>query len=237
MEFLPIMSDGKRVYAGFWPRFCSVWVDFFVLFPLGLLLFWLESLDKNVAILITIPSTALFAMYHVYFNARFGGTPGKLAVGIRVAKPDGTKIGWLEAWKRSSVDIGFALLTLCIEVWALTQVNGEQYSAAAFTKRMHLLQSYYPSWFYIVTIAQNVWIWSEVVVLLLNKRKRALHDFIAGTVVIHKEFAGFVPKSVSQVEKGECSCCHKFIPSNLLIKGEMDKVLCAECFLAEAGKK
>ena len=188
MEFLPIISDGKRVYAGFWPRFCAGFVDAFVLLPLAYLLIWLESFDKNIAILLVIPSTAMFAMYHVYFNVRFGGTLGKLAVGIRVAKPDGTKIGWPEAWKRSSVDIGFALLMLCVEVWALTQVNGEQYSTTAFAKRMHLLQSYYPSWFYIVTIAQNVWIWSEVVVLLFNKRKRALHDFIAGTVVIHKEF-------------------------------------------------
>ena len=190
MEFLPIISgDGKRVYAGFWPRLCAGFVDAFVLLPLVYLLIWLESFDKNIAIFITIPSTALFAMYHVYFNARFGGTLGKLAVGIRVTKPDGTRIGWAEAWKRSSVDIGFALLTLCVEVWALTQVDGEQYSATAFLERIRLLQSYYPSWFYIVTIAQNVWIWSEVVVLLFNKRKRALHDFIAGTVVIHKEFA------------------------------------------------
>jgi uncharacterized RDD family membrane protein YckC len=190
MEFLPIEYLGKKVYAGFLPRFCSVWVDFFVLFPIGLLLFWLEGIDKNLAIIITVPSTVLFSMYHVYFNARFGGTLGKLALGIRVAKPDGTKIGWLEAWKRSSVDIGFALLMLIIEVWALTQVDSKQYSASAFIERTRLLQSYYPSWFYIVTIAQNVWIWSEVVVLLFNKRKRALHDFIAGTVVIHKEFAG-----------------------------------------------
>jgi uncharacterized RDD family membrane protein YckC len=189
MEFLPIISDGKRVYAGFWPRFCSVWVDFFVVVPIVLLLFWLEGFDKNLAILITIPSTALFSMYHVYFNAHFGGTVGKLAVGIRVAKPDGSRIGWAEAWKRSSVDIGFALLMLCVDVWALTQVNGEQYSAAAFVERTRLLHSYYPSWFYIVTISQNIWIWSEVVVLLFNKRRRALHDFIAGTVVIHKEFA------------------------------------------------
>lgn len=189
MEFLPIISDGKRVYAGFWKRFCAGWVDAFVLLPLAYFLIWLESFDKNIAILLVIPSTALFAVYHVYFNAHFGGALGKLAVGIRVAKPDGAKIGWLEAWKRSSVDIGFSLLMLCVEVWALTQVNGEQYSAAAFAKRMHLLRSYYPSWVYMVTIAQNVWIWSEVVVLLFNERKRALHDFIAGTVVIHKEFA------------------------------------------------
>jgi uncharacterized RDD family membrane protein YckC len=189
MEFLPLEIQGKCVYGGFWKRFCAGFVDAFVILPLAYLFIWLESFDKNMAILITIPSTALFSMYHVYFNACFGGTIGKLAVGIRVTKPDGTRIGWPEAWKRSSVDIGFALLMLCVNVWALTQVNGEQYSATAFAERMHLLQSYYPSWSYIVIISRNIWIWSEVVVLLFNERKRALHDFIAGTVVIQKAFA------------------------------------------------
>jgi uncharacterized RDD family membrane protein YckC len=33
----------------------------------------------------------------------------------------------------------------------------------------------------------NVWIFSEFVVLLTNKKRRALHDFMAGTVVIRKE--------------------------------------------------
>jgi uncharacterized RDD family membrane protein YckC len=188
MEFLPLEIQGKRVYGGFWKRFCAGFVDAFVLLPLAYLFIWLESFDKTMAILIIIPSTTLFAMYHVFFNACFGGALGKLVVGIRIAKPDGTKIGWAEAWKRSSVDIGFALLMLCVEVWALTQVNNEQYSATAFVERIKLLQSYYPSWFSVVTISQNIWIWSEVVVLLFNKRKRAVHDFIAGTVVIHKEF-------------------------------------------------
>ena len=42
-------------------------------------------------------------------------------------------------------------------------------------------------WYNVVTILMNIWIWSEFVVMLTNKRRRALHDFIAGTVVIRKE--------------------------------------------------
>jgi uncharacterized RDD family membrane protein YckC len=189
MEFLPVEFEGNRVYAGFWKRFCAMWVDAFALIPLMLLFMWLESLDKNLAILVTILSTTYFSMYHVCFNARYGGTLGKLAVGIWVTKPDGTRIGWSHAWKRSAVDLVFAILMLYVEIWALTQVSNEQYSTLAFTKRSQLLQSYYPSWFFILMYLQQVWMWSEVVVLLFNKRKRALHDFIAGTVVIHKEFA------------------------------------------------
>lgn len=188
MEFLPVQFEGNRVYAGFWKRFFAGLLDAFVLMPLAFLFLWLESFDRNLAILITILSTSLFSMYNVYFNARFGGTLGKLVTGIRITKPDGTRIEWPEAWKRSAVDIAFAILMLYIEIFALIQISSEQYVTVTFPERAQLLQSHYPSWFFIFMYLQQVWIWSEVVVLLFNKRKRALHDFIAQTVVIQKEF-------------------------------------------------
>ena len=123
MDFLPIVSNGTRVYAGFWKRFCAGFIDAFIIMPLTFLLLWLEGFDRTLAIIITIPSSILFAMYNVYFNARFGGTPGKLVVGIRITRPNGTPIRWIEAWKRSSVDLAFAFLTLMGEVWVLAEVD------------------------------------------------------------------------------------------------------------------
>ena len=190
MNFLPIEINGNKVYAGFWKRFCAGFVDAFIIMPLAFLLLWLEGFDRTLAIFITVPSSILFAMYNVYFHARFGGTPGKLAVGIRVTRPDGNRIGWNEAWKRSSVDLFFASLVLVFEVWALLHVDPTKYSSFGWIERTQLLQQHQPSWFSSVNILHQVWIWSEVVVLLFNKRKRAIHDFIAGTVVIHKQFAG-----------------------------------------------
>ena len=40
----------------------------------------------------------------------------------------------------------------------------------------------------IITILSHIWIWSEVIVLLFNKRKRAIHDFMAGTVIVKSNF-------------------------------------------------
>ncbi len=130
-------------------------------------------------------------MFNVYFNARFGGTPGKLAVEIRITRPDGSPIGWIEAWKRSAVDIAFALISSGITIWALIHVDPGEYSSMGLIERSWLLHSYKPSWNITVNRLSEVWIWSEIIVLLFNRRKRALHDFIAGTVVIQKEFAGF----------------------------------------------
>lgn len=38
-------------------------------------------------------------------------------------------------------------------------------------------------WSYDVIV--SVWFWSELVILLTNEKRRALHDFIAGTIVVH----------------------------------------------------
>jgi uncharacterized RDD family membrane protein YckC len=190
MEFLPIMYEGERVYAGFWRRFGALWVDAFIVLPLSFFFFWLEGFDKTLAILIVIPSAALRAMYHIFFNAYYGGSPGKLAVGIRITKPDSSRIGWREAIARSAVDLGFALVILCFHVWALTRISDADYSnVSGILEQGSLIQSHRPSWASKVDILGQVWMWSELVVLLMNRRKRALHDFIAGTIVIRKEFA------------------------------------------------
>jgi uncharacterized RDD family membrane protein YckC len=89
-------------------------------------------------------------MYNVYFNAHFGGTLGKLAVGIRITQPDGTAIGWIEAWKCSSVDLAFAFAAVVAEVWALVLVDPIQYTSLGVTtiafRRCHRATSRIAVW-------------------------------------------------------------------------------------------
>ncbi|MHB8901856.1 MAG: RDD family protein [Thermoguttaceae bacterium] len=191
MEFLPITLNGEKVYAGFWIRLCARFADAFIIMPIAFSFVWLKGFDRTLAIAITIPSSILFAMYNVFFNARFGGTPGKLAVGIRITRPDGSPIGWTEAWKRSAVDLVFAFIVLVVQVWGLTQVDPGRYASLGWIERARLVNEYAPMWYSSVSILEQAWIWSEVVVLLFNNRRRAIHDFIAGTVVVKKEFAEY----------------------------------------------
>jgi len=36
----------------------------------------------------------------------------------------------------------------------------------------------------VVNILMQVWIWGEFLTMLFNKKRRAVHDFMAGTVVV-----------------------------------------------------
>src|ERR1035437_9747628 len=194
MDFLPLEIDGKRVYVGFWKRFWSIVADGLVLLPFTLLFLWSEGFNRTLAVILTVPSAVLFSFYSIYFNARFGGTLGKLAVGIRITKPNGERIGWKEAWLRSSVELIFAFGMLVLALWALVLVDPREYTSTGLLQRTQLLASFFPWWYPVVSIGQQVWLWSEVVILLLNRRKRALYDFIAGTVVVHKQFVGIMSR-------------------------------------------
>ena len=189
MEFLPILIDGNKVYAGFWKRFCAALVDMAVWFPFGLLIYKFESINIPTAMVAAVIGAFFFSSYSIYLNLKYGGTLGKLAVGIRVTKPNGEKIQFKEAFLRSLVDILYAVIFSVLQVYAISRVDPAAYLSAGYVERMALVVPLYPEFSKYTTPVGDLWYWSEMIVLLLNKRKRALHDFIAGTVVINKEYS------------------------------------------------
>jgi len=70
----------------------------------------------------------------------------------------------------------------------LLGMAGEQYLGLGFLKRSEYMMNNLPFWYSWSNWANQIWMWSEFIVLLLNKRKRALHDYVAGTVVIKRSF-------------------------------------------------
>jgi hypothetical protein len=70
-------------------------------------------------------------------------------------------------------------------VWFFAQMAGIVYLIVSTTESVEPIaihETYYKS---IVGLITSTWFLLEVVTLLFNKKKRALHDFIAGSVVVH----------------------------------------------------
>jgi uncharacterized RDD family membrane protein YckC len=171
-------------YAGFWQRFAAGTIDVFVLL-LPLFVFgWLSSRSKTIAMIVILPYGLLCWLYTLYFHAASGQTIGKRALHIRVVHLDGSRIGWPESFKRSAVDLCFGIIWIVGDLWAVNSLSAEHYSAAEWSEQQNLLLAARPVFAQWADIASQVWVWSEVFTMLFNRRKRAIHDFIAGTVVI-----------------------------------------------------
>lgn len=171
-------------YAGFWQRLAAMLIDFVLFAPLTALRIWLESVSKSAAIVLLVPFSCIYLGYFISYEGLYGQTPGKRLLGIRIVKRNGDPIGWREAWLRNSVHIVFALLNIVAFFLALTAIADVDYYNVGWKARTQNLQALRPAWLTWPDTLGEIWTWSEIIVMLFNRERRSLHDFIAGTVVI-----------------------------------------------------
>ena len=173
------------IYAGFWPRFAALWLDILILSPLIGLAWWGNEHFRLFDLYYFIPSTAFGFFFSVYLVQRFGGTPGKRLMKIRIAQVSGDPVTYREALLRYIPEWLMTIGSSTALIIATFQLTDAQYFAApSFIERTQLVTSAAPSWYGAIQLTLNIWVWSEFLVMLTNKKRRAIHDFIAGTVVV-----------------------------------------------------
>jgi uncharacterized RDD family membrane protein YckC len=112
-------------------------------------------------------------MYLVIGHGRYGQTVGKYLMGVKV----------MDVNEKDVIGYRRAFLREC--VWFFAQMAGIVYLIVDTTKSAEpiaIYETYYKS---IVGLITSTWFLLEVATMLFNKKRRALHDFIAGSVVVH----------------------------------------------------
>jgi uncharacterized RDD family membrane protein YckC len=178
-------SNDPLRYAGFWPRLGSLLLDFLIQLPLIAITFWGIYKYRLFNLYAIVPSTLFRLFYSVYLVRRYGGTPGKLIAGISIRKPGGEPVGYREAFLRYFPEFVFGLLIIISFIISTLHMSDAEYYALSFMDRMKRINELGPFWSKPLSIVQNIWVWGELIILLTNRKRRALHDFIAGTIVIH----------------------------------------------------
>ncbi|HEY2341503.1 MAG TPA: RDD family protein [Chthoniobacteraceae bacterium] len=167
-------------YSTFGPRFWTGTVDYCILWPItfvATILLYLEPPKVVVALLVILESVA-WLVYSVFMHARYGQTVGKMVTKVRVVdfRTEG-RISYLQAWLRDGIPIVLNLGLVGYQVYAILTGKDDPRAVAK-----DQVVYYEPSW---LAIALPVsWFLAEVLTMLTNEKRRALHDFIAGTVVI-----------------------------------------------------
>ena len=173
------------IYAGLWPRSAAFLLDFLILSPLIPLSEWGNKHFRLFELYFLIPGVLLDFFYNVYLVQRFGGTPGKRLMKLRIVKLNGEKATYREALLRYLPEWLLIIgLKVAVIIAALHLTDAEYFSVLTTWERTQLIMSAVPSWFEPMRLALLIWVQSEFIVMLTNKKRRAIHDFIAGTLVI-----------------------------------------------------
>jgi uncharacterized RDD family membrane protein YckC len=200
-NIIPIEIEGINggIYSGFWSRLGANLLDMLILIPYVLILMFIISFNKYMYIFTVIPNLLFDFWYNVFLPKKYGGTPGKLIVGIKIIKIDSLPIGWKESVLRYILPLFLTLIRDTLMVIAAFLADGEIYNGLNWFQKAYYLTTSAKTG--AIDIFNNVWVWSEIIVLLFSKRKRALHDFIAGTVVIKSKYEERIREKMNELNE------------------------------------
>ncbi|HEY5038179.1 MAG TPA: RDD family protein [bacterium] len=174
-----------NIYAGFLPRVLSSIVDGLVVWPVAMLFTFLRNHSLTAFWIVTVVGFFFYRLYHIFFVATWGQTPGKMIARIKVVQVNGSPVGWPHALLRNSVETLLAMVLYFLELKTATLVSATDYAAVDFAKRSNLITALVPPFAIYISWISRLYVASEFVVMWMNKKKRAIHDFVGGTVVIH----------------------------------------------------
>jgi uncharacterized RDD family membrane protein YckC len=125
---------GEMVYATFWIRFCAKFVDGIILnifsFVVGLLFGISGTLVAHPIsgqVLMQVILMVLVGIYDITFTWKMGATPGKMAMKLKIVRPDGSPLSFGRAAARyfakgvswMTLGIGFIMIAFDAEKRAL----------------------------------------------------------------------------------------------------------------------
>lgn len=179
-------ASGALVYSTFWPRVAASLIDFLIMAPFAGIEYLYGSSSPYFSLYMLAPSQLATLFLYIYMVWKYGGTPGKLAMGLRIGMADGAPITLKATFLRYGV---YWLLTIILAGALLKGALGVPaagYSSMGYMERSAAISSHAPSWYMSFLVIMQLWVWGSLVFILCNKKRRAPHDFIARTAVIRK---------------------------------------------------
>lgn len=159
-------------YKTFFPRLVALLIDSFIMLPIAIFDDWFRRAEyPPLFFYIWIPlSAAVFPAYMIFMHGKYGQTLGKMYMNVKVVKVEKEeKISFGNAFLRESPQLLFNISSVVLGIVFLGENPESERLKTPFGV------------FGFVTF---VWAMADVTTFFYNEKRRALHDYIAGTVVV-----------------------------------------------------
>jgi uncharacterized RDD family membrane protein YckC len=172
------MIDEK--YQTFWPRLGAIFADATILLPISLTSNWVwrhpDKFSLPFIALSFLVTQCFWQFYEIWMLGKYGQTIGRMLLKIEVVDlTETTHINYWQAVKRNIVPLCATAVAIPYDVYLI--LTGK------LLYRLHPNANHNA---YLMTSACVLTCWAvlEFVTMLFSRKRRAIHDFIAGTVVI-----------------------------------------------------
>jgi len=175
-------------YAGFFRRALAAFIDALIL--MILFFCFIDPIqDQSIINGNMLPALACYLTCDIiilFMVIGFAGTPGKMVLSIRIVNGDGCHLSVWRAFMRqvgSGYFIGSIISYLMMSSVVRSLPLGERSQAELLNDALPI----YGGIYWVIGEILHYYIFLDVGFVLFNKKKRAIHDYVAGSYVVTKE--------------------------------------------------
>ncbi len=168
----------EKKYHTFWRRFWAGWIDIILFVPLSLFAKHFIYPINSVFVVLAwdeFYSWGLIA-YYVLMHGVKGQTIGKIICKVKVYDKNEGPLSLKQAFFRDIVPIVSNIIS---SLYFFSNVDKYYKFLTGGIKDF----GPFPKWIVILLMMQFIWFVIEIITMLANKKRRALHDYVAGSVV------------------------------------------------------
>lgn len=160
-------------YQTLYPRAVALLLDSVLLLPIGILDEWVKSLalPREIFYILIFGINMAGTVYFITMHGLFGQTVGKMLMKVKVLDVSESPLKFRQAILRDLPQILFVIGSFVFMSSAL--LSTEEAAAESSDYFRHPL-----------VILMLIWGFADIAVFFTNEKYRALHDYIAGSVVV-----------------------------------------------------
>lgn len=159
-------------YKTFFPRLLALLIDSFIMLPLAIFDDWFRRAElPPLFFYVWIPfSAAVFPVYMILMHAKYGQTLGKMYMNVKVLDAVSEEpIKFIQAVWREAPQVILNIVSITLGIIFLGE-NPE-------SERLKIPYG-------VFGFIAFIWAAADIITFFSNDKRRALHDLIAGTVVV-----------------------------------------------------
>jgi uncharacterized RDD family membrane protein YckC len=158
-------------YRTFFPRLVALLIDGFIMLPIAILDDWFRKAEFPLEFFyVWIPVSSLVVpVYTILMNGFYGQTLGKMAMNVKILDISEEPINFKQAILRELPQLLFNVGAIFLGIIYFAQDPESMPVKSAYSVYM---------------TAATIWGFADILTFFANEKRRALHDFIAGTVVV-----------------------------------------------------
>jgi len=172
------------IIASFIKRILAFILDCLIMLPIIIASYFIQHLNYMLSIVFPIFLFLVWAIYNILFVGKFGRTPGKMIMRIKIIQINDKPMTYTNSFYRILFQFILSLIPLLSSTLTLLSLDPALFNTLDKVGKISLIKNsdYIPIWlnsfFSVIMII-------EYLTLVFNKRLRTFHDFLGGSIVVN----------------------------------------------------